>query len=243
MPRPPLRRRGSTVEAVADAVVSYHRQHRVDWCRAILPRRAASIFRGEGAVTACLAPLKLTCRGSISFSPAATAIAVRSTLYASRWAHISLCTISGVLHRRNSICITDLIDYENVPISIPPPLIQVAELSAINRRVEDRGDDLETLGAVVLVAGIDGHLPHPQGLRVAAILLPSHPARLVRPLPKDDIAVGPTLHRPAPHPFRLHTGDQVDAELPELACEEVVVEQCVCQDHVAGGKRVVHPPQ
>ena len=35
---------------------------------------------------------------------------MRSRLYASRWAQISLCTISGVLHRRTSICIVDLIE-------------------------------------------------------------------------------------------------------------------------------------
>ena len=53
------------------------------------------------------------------------------------------------------VCLADL--------PIPPPLIQVADLPAVDRRVEDRGDDLELLGAVVLVAGIHGHLPHQSG--------------------------------------------------------------------------------
>ena len=45
--------------------------------------RAASSF-GAKAIKACLAPLKLTFRGSMSFSLAATAMTVRSKLYASR---------------------------------------------------------------------------------------------------------------------------------------------------------------
>ena len=65
---------------------------------------------GANAVNVCFAPLKLTWRGSRPFSLAATAITVRSRLYASRWAQISLRTISCVLHRRTSICIVALIE-------------------------------------------------------------------------------------------------------------------------------------
>src|SRR3954471_1888244 len=73
------------------------------------PGRAASIF-GANAATACLAPLKLTSRGWIPAPAAAAAMTVRSRLYATRWAQISFSTISGVLHRRTSIFITDLSD-------------------------------------------------------------------------------------------------------------------------------------
>ena len=61
-------------------------------------------------VAAEMLDLKLTWRGSRPFSPAATAITVRSRLYARRWAQISLRTISGALHRRTSICIVALIE-------------------------------------------------------------------------------------------------------------------------------------
>ena len=62
---------------VADPVVGDYSQERIEQTRPILRTGAASIF-GANAVTACLAPLKLTCRGSIPFSAAATAISVRS---------------------------------------------------------------------------------------------------------------------------------------------------------------------
>src|SRR3954465_14035396 len=84
--------------------------------------RADSIF-GANAVTACLAPVKLTWRGSRPFSPAATAITVRSRLYASKWAQISLRTISGVLHRRTSICIVDLIERMSASVYQPQCLL------------------------------------------------------------------------------------------------------------------------
>src|ERR1700740_1959197 len=71
--------------------------------------RSDSIF-GANAVTICLAPLKLTWQGTMSFSLAATAITVRSKLYASRCVQISFSTMSGVLQRRISICIVDLIE-------------------------------------------------------------------------------------------------------------------------------------
>jgi hypothetical protein len=38
-------------------------------------------------------------------------------------------------------------------IFLVDPLIQIADLPAVDRRVEDGGDDVELLGAVVLVAG------------------------------------------------------------------------------------------
>jgi hypothetical protein len=50
--------------------------------------RAASIF-GANAVKTCLAPLKLTWQGSMPFPLAATAMTVRSKLYASRCVQIS----------------------------------------------------------------------------------------------------------------------------------------------------------
>ena len=66
---------------IADTMVGDHRQQRINQHPAT--GGAASIL-GAKAVTACLAPLKLTWRGSRSFSCAATAITVRSKLYASR---------------------------------------------------------------------------------------------------------------------------------------------------------------
>ena len=41
----------------------------------------------------------------------------------------------------------------------------------------------------------------------------------------------------------LGAGDEVDAALAQLADEEVVVEQGVGEDHVAGLERAVHLPQ
>src|SRR5260370_40182655 len=71
--------------------------------------RAASSF-GANAPRACLAPLKLILRGSTLFSAAATAITVRSRLYARRWTQISFSTIPGVLQRRMAIFMGDLLD-------------------------------------------------------------------------------------------------------------------------------------
>src|SRR5439155_15251424 len=96
---------------------------------------------------------------------------------------------------------------------------------------------------VVLAAGIDGHLTHGQALGVTAVLLPRHAAWLVRALPDDDVAVRPALYRPAAHALRLHPCDQLDATLAQLAGEEVVVEQGVGDDHVAGRQRVVQLTQ
>src|SRR5262249_15117111 len=105
------------------------------------------------------------------------------------------------------------------------------------------GDDLELLDAVVPVAGIDGHLPHGQALGVAAVLLPTHPAWFVGTLPDDDIAVRSALHRPAAHALRLPAGKQLEVALAQFAGEEVVVEQGVGDDHVAGLERTVQLAQ
>ena len=169
MPRPPLRRpRLPPSRAVADAVVSYHRQHRVDQCGAILwPGRLD--LRGERRHR-LLGPLEAHLPGLDPVLPRG---------YRHRRAEQVVRQQVGpylLVHHLGRLAPQELhlhhrLDRTNVDLSIPPPLIQVAELSAIDRRVEDCGDDLETLGAVVLVAGIDGHLPHQQGVRVAAILL------------------------------------------------------------------------
>src|SRR3954470_15590269 len=88
--RPPLPRpRFPSPGTVADTVVGDHCQRRASIKAGRSTGRADSIF-GANAVTACLAPLKLTRRGSIPCSAAATAITVRSRLYARRWAQISL---------------------------------------------------------------------------------------------------------------------------------------------------------
>src|SRR5262249_3449841 len=119
------------------------------------------------------------------------------------------------------------LDRADVDLPLPPALIQVADLPAAYRLVEDRGDDLELLDAVVLVAGIDAHLPHQLRLRVAAVLLPRHAVRLVGTLPQDDVAVGPAAHRLGSDALVLGAGDDVDAALAQLPDEEVVVEQGV----------------
>ena len=140
-----------------------------------------------------------------------------------------------------SILIVDLIER----ISTSPshlPLEDGADLPAVDRRVEDRRRHLELLGAVALAAGVDGHLAHPDALGVAAVLLPRHAARLVGALPEDEIAVRPALDRPAAHPFGLHADDEVDAEPPQFAGDEVVIEQGIRDDHVAGGQRAVQLP-
>ena len=114
--------------AVADPVVGNRLQQRVDQPPAILwPRRLD--LRGERR-DGLLGPLKLIFRGSVSLSASATAMTVRSRLYASRCAQISLRTISGVLHRSTSIFIVDLIERistspshlrsYNSPICLPP---------------------------------------------------------------------------------------------------------------------------
>src|SRR2546430_1828587 len=86
----------------------------------------------------------------------------------------------------------------------PPP-------AATDPRVEDRGQDPEPPGPVVPVVGVDAHLPHEQGLGVGAVLLPGHPARLVGPLPGDDIPVRPAPDHPGPDPLGLGASDEVDA--------------------------------
>src|SRR5262249_27471778 len=125
-------------------------------------------------------------------------------------------------------------DRTDIDLPVPPPLVQVADLPAVYRLVQDRGDDSELFGAVVLVAGVHAHLSHDQALGVGAVLLPLHAVRLVGALPDDDVAVGPAPHRPGPHALVLGAGDQVDAALAQLAGDEVIVEQGVGQDHVAG---------
>jgi hypothetical protein len=76
--------------------------------RCPLARRVRSAFSeghpGDGRTSAnsfmvCNVPLKLKSRGVQPISSAARAISVRIRLYASKWAQISLRTISGVLHR------------------------------------------------------------------------------------------------------------------------------------------------
>src|SRR5204863_7647413 len=92
-------------------------------------------------------------------------------------------------------------------------------------------------------AGIDGHLAHSQALGVSAVVLYSHAARLVGPLPEDDVAVGPALYRLAAHALGLDTHHQLDPPLTQLASHEAVVEKSIRKDHVSGLERVVHLPQ
>src|SRR5262249_3395375 len=125
------------------------------------------------------------------------------------------------------------LDGSDIDLPVPPPLVQATDLPAVDRRLEDRGDDLEPLGAVVLAAGIDAPLPHQRAVGVGAVLLAVQAVRLVGPLPDDDVTVGPALYRPATHALRLHAGDQLDAAPAQLAGQEVVVEQGVGQGHVA----------
>ena len=116
-------------------------------------------------------------------------------------------------------------------------------MSAIDRCVEDCGYDIELLDSVVLVASVYCHLPHEQGFGVAAVLLPSHPVRLVRALPDKDVSIGPALFRQTPRPRVLGTGDEVNPAIPQFAYQEVVVEQGVGKNHVTRPERAVHLPQ
>src|SRR5207253_7894 len=75
-PRPPAPR------PVAHPVGRHRLAHRLHQPRTLRGPRASSF--GANAVRACLAPLKLIARGATAFSRAATAMAVRSRLYASR---------------------------------------------------------------------------------------------------------------------------------------------------------------
>jgi hypothetical protein len=83
------------------------------------------------------------------------------------------CALKNVhLHRR--------FDGSDIDLPVPPPLVQAADLHAVFRLVQDRGDDLELFGAVVLATRIDAHLAHPQGLREANANLLHHRLRVAR---------------------------------------------------------------
>src|ERR1700687_3369853 len=98
--------------------------------------------------------------------------------------------MSGVLQRRMSICIVDLL--------------------AIDRCVKDRGNDLELVNAIVFVTSINGHLLHKQVLGVTPVLLSCHASRLVGTLPDEDVAIGSAFCRLASHPLVLSTSNEVD---------------------------------
>src|SRR5262249_26227237 len=99
---------------------------------------AASNF-GANAVRICLAPLKLSARGSTSLSAVDTAITVRSRLYASKCAQISFSTIAGGLAAEN-VHLHRRFDRAEIDFSLPSPLIKVADLPAVDGCVQDGGD-------------------------------------------------------------------------------------------------------
>ena len=106
------------------------------------------------------------------------------------------CTISGVKHCRNSVCITGLIER----MSISPSHLRSYRSPSSPQSIDASRIVVTTLNSRRGCPCRGHRRPrHQQGLRVSAILLFCHPARPVRPSPEGDVPVGPTLQHLASH--------------------------------------------
>src|SRR5262249_40923050 len=212
--RPPLAcPRLPAPRPVAHPVVRHRRQHRLYQPGALLRPCRLQLRRERrqsllGALEADLARLHFARAGGHGHDRAQQVVRqqVNPDLLLDHLRRLAAQDVH--LHRR--------FDGSDIDLPVPPPLIHTTDLAAVYRGIEDRRWRLELLDAVVLVAGIDAHLPHQQGLGVGAVLFALHAARLVGPLPEDEVAVGPALYRLAAHALRLDTHHQLDPTLTQL---------------------------
>ena len=105
-----------------------------------------------------------------------------------------------------------------------PPLIQIADLLAINRLVENCGHDFELLDAVVIVASVNRHLPHDERPWVVPVLLSRHSAWFVGTLPNDDVVIRSALCCPTSYALVLSASNDVDTAHAQFPRDEVIVE-------------------
>ena len=70
--------------------------------------------------------------------------------------------------------------------------------------------NFEFLGAIILVACVNRHLPHQELFGVASVFFSRHPSRLVGTLPQEHIAVGSAFRYDASRPLILRGYPETD---------------------------------